>query len=185
MKFFKQHSRPLLLFIILLFTISSDQITKKIAFMTLRGHGSISFLNKFFILVYAENNGAFLSMGSNFTGILRTLSLYIIPVLMLAGGIILLVIFINKINNSLLIGFAFYIGGGISNIYDRLVNECGVIDFMNIGIGSLRSGIFNFADIFLIIGAVYLFVGLKKESVKIEMDEINKKVKDEYEEYFI
>jgi signal peptidase II len=36
--------------------------------------------------------------------------------------------------------------GGISNLYDRVLNNDAVIDFLNVGIGSLRTGIFNVAD---------------------------------------
>jgi len=36
--------------------------------------------------------------------------------------------------------------GGISNFYDRVSNNDAVVDYLNIGIESLRTGIFNIAD---------------------------------------
>jgi signal peptidase II len=57
-----------------------------------------------------------------------------------------------------LCGYAFILAGGMSNMIDRVLAGV-VIDFMNIGIGSLRTGIFNVADmaimagLFVVIGA--------------------------------
>ncbi|MGE0642983.1 MAG: signal peptidase II [Nitrospira sp.] len=36
--------------------------------------------------------------------------------------------------------------GGLSNLFNRLRHDGRVIDFLNLGIGSLRIGIFNVAD---------------------------------------
>ena len=41
--------------------------------------------------------------------------------------------------------------GGISNMIDRVLSGA-VIDFMNIGIGNLRTGIFNVADMAIMAG---------------------------------
>ena len=46
---------------------------------------------------------------------------------------------------------SFIIGGGISNVYDRIVYEA-VTDFMNMGLFGVRTGIFNFADVSIMVG---------------------------------
>ena len=57
------------------------------------------------------------------------------------------------------------IGGGISNIFDRILFSGFVTDFMNFGIGSLRTGILNFADMSITFGAILLiFVQYIKET---------------------
>jgi signal peptidase II len=33
-----------------------------------------------------------------------------------------------------------------------------VVDFLNVGIGGLRTGIFNVADVFIVAGVLFLFV---------------------------
>ena len=43
--------------------------------------------------------------------------------------------------------------GGASNLYDRALNNGAVVDFLNIGIGPLRTGIFNIADMAILFGA--------------------------------
>lgn len=47
---------------------------------------------------------------------------------------------------------ALFLGGGVSNLLDRLIHGT-VIDFMNVGIGPLRTGIFNVADMAIMLGA--------------------------------
>jgi signal peptidase II len=42
------------------------------------------------------------------------------------------------------VGVAFFVAGGASNLLDRITSGM-VIDFMNVGIGPLRTGIFNVA----------------------------------------
>lgn len=48
------------------------------------------------------------------------------------------------------------LSGGLGNLLDRIMNDGRVIDFMNLGIGPLRTGIFNVADVCITIGVVLL-----------------------------
>jgi signal peptidase II len=48
---------------------------------------------------------------------------------------------------------ALIIGGGFSNLLDRLYNDGLVVDFMNAGIGPVRTGIFNLADVAIMAGS--------------------------------
>lgn len=41
---------------------------------------------------------------------------------------------------------------------DRLMSDGKVIDFINIGIGNVRTGIFNLADVVILVGAVLLVI---------------------------
>jgi signal peptidase II len=54
--------------------------------------------------------------------------------------------------------------GGISNFYDRAVNNGAVIDFLNVGIGSLRTGIFNVADMAIMLGVFLLLFAKDKKA---------------------
>jgi signal peptidase II len=53
-------------------------------------------------------------------------------------------------------GVALVLGGGLSNGVDRLLHGSVVIDFMSVGIGPIRSGIFNLADLTLELGVLLL-----------------------------
>ena len=70
----------------------------------------------------------------------------------LVGAAIYLVREAHRIAAVTLIAIALLLGGGIGNLIDRLVNEGRVIDFMNVGIGSLRTGVFNVADMAIMAG---------------------------------
>jgi signal peptidase II len=44
-----------------------------------------------------------------------------------------------------------FVGSGVSNLLDRIIHGA-VVDFMNVGIGPLRTGIFNVADMAIVLG---------------------------------
>jgi signal peptidase II len=56
------------------------------------------------------------------------------------------------------IALALVAGGGISNLIDRLIYAGRVTDFLNVGIGAFRSGIFNLADMAILLGALLLIL---------------------------
>ena len=56
-----------------------------------------------------------------------------------------------------LIGVALFVAGGASNLVDRIAYGM-VIDFMNVGVGPVRTGIFNVADVAIMLGAGILAV---------------------------
>ena len=78
-------------------------------------------------------------------------------------------IFKNKSLDRLsLIGFCFIIGGGIANVFDRIVYGS-VTDFFHIDLGGgIRTGIFNVADMSVTSGMIMLviasFIHRKKET---------------------
>ena len=56
-------------------------------------------------------------------------------------------------------------GGGFeANLIDRLRFDGLVIDFMNLGVGPLRSGIFNVADVAIVVGALLLAFPLSRRA---------------------
>ena len=54
-----------------------------------------------------------------------------------------------------LFGLGLVFAGGASNLADRIAHGS-VIDFMNVGLGSLRTGIFNVADVAIMAGVLVL-----------------------------
>jgi signal peptidase II len=62
------------------------------------------------------------------------------------------------------VGLLLIASGGIGNLLDRIFNNGAAIDFMNVGIGSLRTGIFNVADLFVVAGAsMFILFSLKEQ----------------------
>ena len=145
---------PALLFVTFIL-ILLDQSTKYIAKHYLEGQGVYSFIGDTFRLGYSENTGAFLGLGSSLPEHIRTLIFSILVALFL----LVFLVYIIKSSSISKIGVvagALIISGGLSNLIDRLVNNGAVIDFMNLGIGSLRTGIFNVADMAIMLGAFIL-----------------------------
>ena len=50
------------------------------------------------------------------------------------------------------VGLVLFVAGGASNWIDRVLSGS-VVDFLNVGIGPLRTGVFNVADVAIMVGA--------------------------------
>ena len=140
-----------LILLIIATVILIDQYTKIWAVENIKNHPSTEYLNNFFKLVYAENTGAFLGTGSDLSPNISFWVLKILPLLVLLA-LFAYLLFHKSMPRPITIAFSMVVGGGISNIVDRFLNDGHVVDFMNMGIGSLRTGIFNFADVFITVG---------------------------------
>lgn len=162
--------RIALVALIILINVGCDQATKQMAKEQLMSAGQISYLGGFFRLSYVENKGAFLSLGAGLSEQLRYWALLILPAALLVG-LLFYTFFSKNVNRWQAIAFSFIIGGGISNVYDRILYGQ-VVDFMNMGLGGLRTGIFNFADVSIMIGlGIMLPFVFKKEKKEEEKGE--------------
>jgi signal peptidase II len=58
-----------------------------------------------------------------------------------------------------IVALTLILAGGVSNLADRLIYGGYVVDFINVGIGSLRTGVFNLADVAISAGVLMLLAG--------------------------
>ena len=137
--------------------VSCDQISKNIVRERIDYHESIHFLSNHFTVTKVENTGAFLSLGNALPELLRIILLVLLPVITLAGGIIYLMTR-QDISRIFILGACFTIGGGIGNLYDRILFGS-VTDFLHINLGIFQTGIFNMADVSIMIGMALLIIG--------------------------
>jgi signal peptidase II len=143
--FQKTSSRIILILSLLLSNFGCDQITKNLARNRIGSDETIEVISTYFTLLKVENEGAFLSMGDQLSGLWGKLILVGIPFVVLSG--ILYYAFTDtKLNIWSIIGFAFVAGGGFANLYDRILYGS-VTDFMFIDLGFARTGVFNMADV--------------------------------------
>lgn len=147
--------RDLLIVLLLVGCVGCDQLTKDVAQQYLAFEPPRSWFHDTVRLEYAENTGAFLSLGSGFSQGLRVVLFQVFPALWLVALAIVL-FFAKQMPPRSAAAWSLVLSGGIGNLLDRLLHDGRVIDFMNIGIGSLRTGIFNVADICLTIGVSLL-----------------------------
>ena len=131
--------------------------------------GEINVIDDYFQLIWVENQGAFLGMGSNMNPTLKLIFLLILPTLVL-GYVIYYIIKTKSLDRLSLIAFCCIIGGGIANVFDRFVYG-EVTDFFFIDLGGVfKTGIFNVADLSVTTGMVMLlFSGLFNTKKKAEM----------------
>lgn len=162
--------RLLSISLFLVAAIGLDQATKVIAQNTLRGQGTTRFLADTFRLTYAENPGAFLGLGGSLPDWMRTVLFVLFTALLVFGMAYVLIkdrIFGEALNTASASALALLCAGGVGNLIDRVFRDGVVVDFMNMGIGGLRTGIFNVADIYIMVGAFMMAVlSLRKDGKK-------------------
>lgn len=148
--------------VLLVSCVGCDQVTKDLAREHLAAQQPMSWFSGTVRLEYAENAGAFLSLGAELPDALRVL---IFQALMGLGltGLLMFLIWSRGLTMPLLIAWTLILSGGIGNLLDRAFYEGRVIDFMNLGIGSLRTGIFNVADVCIAAGVVLLIVEFRRK----------------------
>ncbi|MBE2206328.1 MAG: signal peptidase II [Saprospiraceae bacterium] len=142
--------RYLLVIALLLLSVGLDRWTKLLAIEHLKDQPIQDVAGRFFQLVFVENTGAFLSFGAGFPDAVKLIVLTIMPSVLL-GALLLYTLFGTQLNTWQVIAFSLISGGGISNLFDR-ITEGKVVDFMIMGIGALRTGVFNTADVCIMIG---------------------------------
>lgn len=149
--------RVLLIAAVVAVVVASDQGTKRIASDALKASPSHSYLGDLLRLQYTENPGAFLSLGAGLPGDVRGwLFKWGIGALLL--GVFGFALLSGRIKPLSLVALSLFLGGGLSNLADRVTRGDAVIDFMNVGVGPLRTGVFNVADLCIVTGILLLAV---------------------------
>jgi signal peptidase II len=148
--------RTLIILFIIVINIGCDQVTKSIVRKEIVSYSTINLLSNHLTLTKVENTGAFLSAGDRLPGTLRFTLLTLLPVVAMIAGIIYI---FTKQNLSLIttMGMCFIIGGGIGNIFDRIIYGS-VTDFLHISFAGMQTGIFNMADVSIMTGTVLVIL---------------------------
>jgi signal peptidase II len=145
--------RIIIIAITVILCIILDQVTKVVASRYLPSV-TLRFLGDTIRLHYAENQGAFLSLGANLPENVRFLIFTVFSSVVLLVMLYYIIFVERNTPTSQLIVWAMMFGGGISNLIDRLFREGMVRDFLNVGIGNIRTGVFNLADVALTGGVI-------------------------------
>ena len=167
--------RIMLVLLITLVVLVLDHGTKWWAIAVLKNTGGESYLGDIFRLQYAENTGAFLSLGSQLSESARFWLLTGVNsvILVVVAGVLIAK---RSINLSMVWALSLILSGGIGNIIDRIFRDGRVVDFLNMGIPwgplKLRTGIFNIADVAIMLG---LFIIVAAEIFHKEPEEAGAK----------
>ena len=148
--------RTLAILTILISNVGCDQISKSIVRKRVDYNEPISLINNHLTLTKIENKGAFMSVGHSLPQPIRLLLLTILP--MVSLGLALLYLLTKKnLTNMTIIGVCFIIGGGVGNIYDRLIYGS-VTDFLHIDFVIFQTAIFNMADVSIMTGIFVIVI---------------------------
>lgn len=165
--------RAMLIILVLCSCVGCDRVTKTVARNHLALPQPIHLLGGLFRFQYTENTGAFLGLGARLPEPVRFWLLIV-----LVGGVLIgmlrFVCTSQEINSLGILGGSLIVGGGIGNLIDRIFNAGAVVDFMDMGVGNLRTGTVNLADVAITVGVGILLVGTlffghaEKQSTQVE-----------------
>jgi len=150
-------NRNISITILIAVSIVLDQLSKFLIRENINQYSEVKLIGEYFILTNIENSGAFLGMGSDFSPFIKTIFLLILPIIVLMC--IMIYVYRDKeIDKISLIGFCFIIGGGMGNIFDRIIYGS-VTDFLFIDLGGIfKTGIFNIADLSVTTGMIMILL---------------------------
>lgn len=157
--------RTSLILSLVFLNIGCDQVSKTFAREYIQPNQFMTYINDVFILTITENTGAMLSIGDSLSPLLKIALLQVFPLIALL--FMLRMTLTNKaLSREMIVGLAFVIGGGIGNIYDRILYGS-VTDFMIIDLGFAHTAVFNMADVSVMFGGVlilgHLLFGKKQQ----------------------
>ncbi|MBC7566858.1 MAG: signal peptidase II [Pedobacter sp.] len=140
----------LAILLIVICNVGCDQISKNIVRKEVGYYENIKVFTDNITLTKVENTGAFLSMGSVLPQFLKFALLIILPAIVLLTGLYF-ILTKARLSRLTIIGAAFVIGGGIGNLYDRIMFGS-VTDFLHIDFVIFQTGVFNLADVSIMVG---------------------------------
>ncbi|WP_244106276.1 signal peptidase II [Paraburkholderia phenazinium] len=134
-----------------------DQLTKALFKQILTPGEIVSLLAGSLVIVPIYNHGAFLSLGAGMSESTRNL-VFVYGVLATLVGLLVWLVRSRRLGAIEVVAIASILGGGLSNLLDRCLYDGRVFDFLNMGIGQLRTGVFNIADVGIMVGLALLLL---------------------------
>jgi signal peptidase II len=136
--------------------VTADLVAKAVFERAFSDQPTLHLLGDTVRIGFVLNEGVFLSLGSALAPATR-FWLFVVGV----GGVLAMLLGLTlrdpRFRKPEVVAVAAIVGGGIGNLIDR-VQLGAVRDFLNVGIGSLRTGIFNVADMAITFGGIALIL---------------------------
>ena len=162
--------RAFLILLVLVSCVGCDQVSKDLVQTNLRYADPVALLGGTLHLYYAENTGVAFSLGSELSRSWQYW-LFTVGAGVVLTGLFFFALFRRSSTRGQLLAYALMIGGGVSNLLDRVFNDGRVIDFMMIKVGAMHTAIFNLADVMILTGCGLLIVVLWRTPKKSAADE--------------
>ncbi len=136
--------------------VIADLVTKAVFERAFTGQPTLHLLADTVRVGFVMNSGVFLSLGHALSPQLR-FWLFVVGVGGVLAALLGLTLRDARFRTAEVAAVAAIVGGGVGNLVDR-VQLGAVRDFLNVGIGSLRTGIFNVADMAITFGGIALIL---------------------------
>ena len=107
---------------------------------------------------------------------IKILLLTILPLIVLGLAFIYLLTKKN-LSNLTIIGICFIVGGGVGNIYDRVIYGS-VTDFLHIDFVIFQTGIFNMADVSIMTGTLLVLFESYFKRTRLNYETVDKQGDD-------
>ena len=143
--------RICLMLMVLVSCVGCDQATKQIVRIQLPESITYSLLGDFIRLQHTQNHGAFLSLGAGLSESLR-FAIFTVAVTVALAGMVAYLIRKPGVTAFDIVAVSLIACCGGGNLIDRILFGGGVTDFLNLGFSQLRTGIFNIADVAIMVG---------------------------------
>ncbi len=163
------HRRSILAALIAFGCVACDQGTKQLAVAKLRGQPPVEYLDRTVRFLYAENPGAWGSLGATWPKPVKLGVFIVLPLVVLAGAGWTVLRRPSSLRE--LVATALFVGGGIGNLIDRVAQGY-VVDFMWLGRGVLATNVFNVADLAVVAGALMFLWGWRKKKEAENVDRL-------------
>jgi len=163
--------RLLLILSVVVCCAGCDRVSKSYAEARLSRTQTLSFLAGSLRLQLSHNEGAFLSLGASLPKPWRE-AVFRGGVACVLAGLLAYAVFFAPPNPWLVGGASLVFAGGASNLADRLLYDGYVVDFINLGVGPFRTGIFNVADMAITAGILLLILirSLRRDAVHLDVE---------------
>jgi len=149
--------------LVLVACVGCDQASKQAAGWLLAGAHSRSLFGGTVRFELTSNPGAFLSLGAGLTEPVRhALLLGLVPALLVLACCVCLLA-PARLSRGGLVALGLIAGGGLGNWLDRVLHDGSVTDFVSLGLGRFRTGIFNVADVAVVAGVLLMISASRRE----------------------
>lgn len=157
-------SKAVLFVAVLLGVLALDISTKLLVQEHFILHQQVDIIGEYVRLTYIYNPGAAfgIHLGENSRFIFLILSVIAL------GALVGMYWFTPARDRIRLVAISLICGGAVGNLIDRIRSESGVVDFIDVGIGTIRWPVFNVADMAVTTGAIILALSLWKEEQRVE-----------------
>ncbi len=136
--------------------VAADLVTKSLVERAFAGEPTLRMLGDTIRVGFVMNTGVFLSLG-HALGPAARFWLFVVGVGAVLATLLVLTLKDPRFRAPEVAAVASIVGGGIGNLIDRI--QLGAVrDFLNVGIGPVRTGIFNVADMAITFGGIALIL---------------------------